>query len=273
MLKQKTDPTETTCLLAIASVHRTGSTLLCSILRATGMAGMPMEYLNIHTKNFTNFRNENGLPKLNTRGKVIGTARRLLRRNAWRNIDYFSDSSWRAFLNRAAELNTTSNGVFGIKMHWNQYDEHMLQRGLTADHWGAPIKWVRISRDNEVRQAISLVRAEQSNQWNSNMSATNEPVYSEQEIVAALQTIKNANQSWDKYFAEHQIVPLHVSYEQLTRDMDVTVRRIMDHINTPIETVPAPQTKRQSDGASAQWESQFLEARPEFKSRAATIER
>ncbi|NCU81782.1 MAG: hypothetical protein EBV51_07195 [Acidimicrobiia bacterium] len=48
----------TTCLLAIASVHRTGSTLLCSILRATHMAGMPMEYLNIHTKNFTNFRND-----------------------------------------------------------------------------------------------------------------------------------------------------------------------------------------------------------------------
>ena len=33
------------------------------------MAGMPMEYLNIHTKNFTNFRNENNLPKLNMRGE------------------------------------------------------------------------------------------------------------------------------------------------------------------------------------------------------------
>jgi len=237
------------------------------------MAGMPMEYLNIHTKNFTNFRNENGLPKLNTRGKVIGSLRRLLRRNAWRNINYFSDSSWRSYLNCAAELNTTPNGVFGIKMHWNQYDEHMLQRGLTADHWNAPIKWVRISRDNEVRQAISLVRAEQSNQWNSNMSARSEPIYSEQEIVAALQTIQNANLSWDKYFSEHQIVPLHVTYEQLTRDMDVTVRRIMSHIETPIETVPAPQTKRQSDDASAQWERKFLDARPEFESRAATIER
>lgn len=267
------NPTATSCLLAIASVHRTGSTLLCSILRATGMAGMPMEYLNIHTKNFTNFRSENNVPQLNARGRVIGAVRKLSGRNAWRNINYFSDSSWRTYLNRAAELNTTPNGVFGIKMHWNQYDEHMLQRGLTADHWGAPIKWVRISRDNEVRQAISLVRAEQSNQWNSNMSATNEPVYNEQEIVNALHTISSANKSWDQYFAEHQIDPLHLTYEQLTREMDITVRRIMAHIDTPIENVPAPQTKRQSDGASAQWESQFLEARPEFKARAATIER
>jgi LPS sulfotransferase NodH len=118
-----------------------------------------------------------------------------------------------------------------------------------------------------------LVRAEQSNQWNSNMSATNEPVYNEQEIVNALHTISSANKSWDQYFAEHQIDPLHLTYEQLTREMDITVRRIMAHINTPIENVPAPQTKRQSDGASAHWESQFLEARPEFKARAATIER
>ena len=149
----------------------------------------------------------------------------------------------------------------------------MLQRGVTADHWGVPIKWVRISRDNEVRQAISLVRAEQSNQWNSNMSSINEPVYNEQEIVTALHTISSANKSWDQYFAEHKIDPLHLTYEQLTREMDSTVRRIMAHINTNIENVPAPQTKRQSDGASAQWESQFLEARPEFRARAATIER
>ena len=39
-------------LLAIASVERTGSTLLCSILRATKAAGNPVEYLNIQTNNF-----------------------------------------------------------------------------------------------------------------------------------------------------------------------------------------------------------------------------
>ena len=235
------------------------------------MAGMPMEYLNIHTKNFTNFRNQNNLPKLNMRGALIGAIRKISGRNAWRNIEYFSNASWHAYLNRAAELNTTPNGVFGIKMHYNQYDEHMLQRGIDANYWKVPIKWVRITRDNEVRQAISLVRAEQSNQWNSNMSAVREPVYDEQAIVKALETISIANKNWDAYFAKHSITPLFVTYEQLTRDMDSTVRRIMSHINTPIETVPEPQTKRQSDGASAQWEKQFLHSRPEFASRAATI--
>ena len=235
------------------------------------MAGMPMEYLNIHTKNFTNFCNENNLPKLNMHGMLIGAIRKISRRNAWRNIEYFSNASWHAYLNRAAELNTTPNGVFGIKMHYNQYDEHMLQRGIDANYWNVPIKWVRITRDNEVRQAISLVRAEQSNQWNSNMSSVREPVYDEQAIVKALETISVANKNWDAYFTKHSITPLFVTYEQLTRDMDSTVRRLMSHINTPIETVPEPQTKRQSDGASAQWEKQFLNSRPEFASRAATI--
>ncbi|MFM8954780.1 MAG: Stf0 family sulfotransferase [Actinomycetota bacterium] len=271
MRSPESSKTPTTTLLAIASVHRTGSTLLCSILRATGMAGMPMEYLNIHTRNFTNFRAENSLPRLNLKGLAVGAVRKATGRTAWRNIDYFSDSSWRDYLRRAAAINTTPNGVFGIKMHFNQYDEHMLRRGLDASFWGAPIKWVRITRENQVRQAISLVRAEQSNQWNSNMTAVREPNYDEQAIVNAIHTIDAANQNWDRYFAANSIVPLQVSYEQLTKNMDDTVRRIMNHIDTPIDTVPAPQTKRQSDGASAQWETRFLGARPEFAPRAATL--
>ncbi len=230
-----------------------------------------MEYLNIHTKNFTNFRNENNLPKLNIRGSIIGAVRKVTGRNAWRNIDYFSDSSWRAYLNRAAELNTTQNGVFGIKMHYNQYEDHMLKRGIDANFWKVPIKWVRITRDNEVRQAISLVRAEQSNQWNSNMTSIREPIYDEQAIVDALATISSANKNWDFYFEKNSIKPLLVTYEQLTQDMNATVHRIMNFINSPISQVPEPQTKRQSDTSSAQWEQQFLKSRPEFASRAATI--
>ena len=57
-----------------------------------------MEYLNIHTKNFTNFRNENSLPKLNLKGVVVGALRKATGRNAWRNIEYFSDSSWQQYL-------------------------------------------------------------------------------------------------------------------------------------------------------------------------------
>ncbi|MFM8777269.1 MAG: Stf0 family sulfotransferase, partial [Actinomycetota bacterium] len=231
MRSPESSKTPTTTLLAIASVHRTGSTLLCSILRATGMAGMPMEDLNIHTRNFTNFRAENSLPRLNLKGLAVGAVRKETGRTAWRNIDYFSDSSWRDYLRRAAAINTTPNGVFGIKMHFNQYDEHMLRRGLDASFWGAPIKWVRITRENQVRQAISLVRAEQSNQWNSNMTAVREPNYDEQAIVNASHTIDAANQNWDRYFAANSIVPLQVSYEQLTKNMDDTVRRIMNHID------------------------------------------
>ncbi|MFM8902020.1 MAG: Stf0 family sulfotransferase, partial [Actinomycetota bacterium] len=98
-----------------------------------------------------------------------------------------------------------------------------------------------------------------------------EPNYDEQAIVNAIHTIDAANQNWDRYFAANSIVPLQVSYEQVTKNMDDTVRRIMNHIDTPIDTVPAPQTKRQSDGASAQWETRFLGARPEFAPRAATL--
>lgn len=265
-------PHETRQVLAIASVHRTGSTLLCSILRATHAAGTPMEYLNIHTHNFTTFRERHGVPRLSARGAAIGAARRLTGRAAWRNVDYFSRVSWAEYLRTAARVATTPNGVFGIKMHWNQYDEHMLRRGLDAGMWGAPVRWVRIVREDEVRQAISLVRAEQSNQWNSNMTATAGTRYDETAIERAITTIRDANASWDAHFAAIGASPVRVSYEELTREPDAAVRRVVAAAGVTLDSVPPPQTKRQSDGESARWAERFLAARPEYAPRAATME-
>jgi LPS sulfotransferase NodH len=263
---------ETRQVLAIASIHRTGSTLLCSILRATHAAGTPMEYLNIHTHNFTTFRERHGVPRLAARGLAVGALRRLTGRAAWRSIDYFTRESWVDYLRTAARVATTPNGVFGIKVHWNQYDEHMLRRGLDAGVWGVPVRWVRIVREDEVRQAISLVRAEQSHQWNSNMTATAETRYDEAAIERAIAAIRAANASWDAHFARIGASPVRVSYEQLTRDPDATVRRVVSAAGVTLETVPPPQTTRQSDGESARWAERFLAARPEYASRAATME-
>ena len=103
---------------------------------------------------------------------------------------------------KIAEVNTTSNGVFGVKMHWNQYKRHMLDLGVDVSLWGAPVSWLRITRENELRQAISFVRAAQTESWNSNMEVTREPRYDAQAIVAALDRIASENADWDRYFAE-----------------------------------------------------------------------
>ena len=180
---------ETKKLLVVASVERTGSTLLCSILRGTLAAGTPVEYLNIHTQNFVRFRDKYGVPTITPSRLPLSTLRKLLGRSPWRDISFFSKGSYLTYLTRLAEINTTQNGVFGIKMHWNQYKRHMLDQGVDANYWGVPVRWVRIMRQNEIRQAISFVRASQSESWNSNMAVQREPIYDSDAIISALARI------------------------------------------------------------------------------------
>ena len=183
---------ETKKLLVVASVERTGSTLLCSILRGTLAAGTPVEYLNIHTQNFVRFRDKYGVPTIAPTRRPLSALRKLLGKSAWRDISYFSHRSYLSYLTRLAEINTTQNGVFGIKMHWNQYKRHMLDLDLNVNYWGVPVRWVRIMRQNEIRQAISFVRASQSESWNSNMEVQREPVYDGDAIESALDRIADA---------------------------------------------------------------------------------
>ena len=257
-------------LLVIASVERTGSTLLCSILRGTQAAGAPEEYLNIQTKNFARLRKMVGAPKLRFSQLPIALARLATGRYPWKDISSFSQVSFRDYLLAVARERTTPNGVFGVKMHWNQYERHMLDLGLDVNVWEAPVSWVRITRENELRQAISFVRAAQSESWNSNMQVVREPIYDAAAIINALDRITEENTEWDNYFVAEGIVPLHITYEQLTLNMDSTVRKVMAFIGSPVEVVPAPQTKKQSESTSRQWAERFVNEHPEHAHRLGT---
>ena len=254
-------------LLVIASVERTGSTLLCSILRGTQAAGAPEEYLNIQTKNFARLRKLVGAPKLRLNQLPMALARLATGRYSWKDVSSFSQASFRDYLLAVASERTTPNGVFGVKMHWNQYKRHMLDLGLDVNVWEAPVSWVRITRENELRQAISFVRAAQSESWNSNMQVVREPIYDAAAIINALDRITQENNQWDNYFAAEGIVPLRITYEQLILNMDSTVRKVMAFIDAPVEVIPAPQTKKQSESASRQWAERFVNEYPEHVHR------
>jgi len=256
-------------LLAIASTERTGSTLLCSILRATKAAGNPVEYLNIQTNNFATFRSRHHTPRIKATYLPVALARKATGRFPWKDVSSFSRASFLDYLREVAEVNTTSNGVFGVKMHWNQYERHMLALGVDVSLWGAPVSWVRITRENELRQAISFVRAAQTESWNSNMVANKDPHYDADAIIDALERISSENAQWDTYFSANAITPLHVTYEQLTREMDATIRLIMGHIGAHVDEVPPPATKSQSDELNAQWAQRFVDEHPEHAHRRA----
>jgi LPS sulfotransferase NodH len=193
---------------------------------------------------------------------------RMGRRFPWRDITWFSQDSWRQYLAEIARQRATANGIFGIKMHWNQYERHMLSRGLDVHFWSASVSWVRITREDEIRQAISFVRADQTESWNSSMAVKREPIYDASAIVRALDRIQHENDQWSRYFDEHGITALHITYEQLTRDTETTIRSIMDFIGAPVDHVPPATTRSQSDGINAEWARRFLSEHPQYAHRA-----
>src|SRR5437660_9519697 len=74
----------------ICTAPRTGSTLLAEALKATGCAGRPAEYFDIHAHN----------------------------EQYWiRTLGIRNDAE---YIEKVVEAGTTSNGVFGLKVHFHQ---------------------------------------------------------------------------------------------------------------------------------------------------------
>jgi trehalose 2-sulfotransferase len=123
----------------IASLPRTGSYLLGESLSATGIAGNPTEPFS------PEFRPE------------------FCRRWGLR-----LDATFEEYLSAVFRNGTTGNGVFGVKLHWNQVEWLIRENGIGSDnldileHLFPGAKYVQLTRRG---QAISLYRAFATNEW------------------------------------------------------------------------------------------------------------
>ena len=129
----------------VCATPRTGSSLLLGLLASTGLAGRPEAY----------FRD----PDEGDRARRWGIAGP-------------DDSAfdYRQFVGAAREAGTTPNGVFGAKLMWGTLDEVVAK--LAPDTTGAdravltgvfgPLSFVYLRREDEVAQAVSWLRAEQT---------------------------------------------------------------------------------------------------------------
>ena len=128
----------------IASVQRSGTHLLCSILRSTGIAGSPEEH-------FLSKPGETWEKRWGARSRV-------------------------AYVQNVLRRNTAANGVFGAVVMWS-YFERMLQMlqeiptyknlngaQLLAAVFNTP-KYIWMRRRNHVEQAVSWAMASQTGIW------------------------------------------------------------------------------------------------------------
>ena len=221
----------------LASVPRSGSNLLCGFLRRTGCAGAPEEYLSPNW--------------------VLRT------REQWGDLT-FAD-----YLRKIIEVRTSPNGVFGVKAHFDQL-KHMTSQGLDAEDMFPGLTYIRVRRGDMIRQAISLTRADQTEQWMTPIQARTQPMYSAGAIYHAWQRIVKWEREWDTYFAERGLEPLTINYEELDGNLEGAVQRILAHleIDEPDIQIPLPATGKQRDDLTEEWYRRFMrDSRPGLLSK------
>lgn len=212
----------------LATLQRTGSTLLADTLWDTGVAGAPMEYFNPGV-----------LVALFQRLHDAGWWERLRRwrRRRERAPVYIGEPGWgerevRRYLGLVERARTGGNGFFGIKIHFSQAQRAFFGKGLDLADFFPGARYVYITREDRVRQAVSWVRARQTGVWDQRSPRTElaPPRYDFEAIRKRLDMIRDGEAGWEDWFAKRGIEPLRICHERLMAEYEPTVRDVLRHI-------------------------------------------
>lgn len=234
----------------VCSTPRSGSTLLCEGLRATGRLATPAEYFNIEAT-------------------LVPLSRR------WGSADA------RAYVRDLYRHRTSPDGVLGVKLHWQQVEELRDVLGLAGERRGVfprrerrlleglfpAARYVHVQRRDRDRQAVSYWIAEHTRQWSvhggEEPPSACLPDYDAVAIDAVRRRIDHQEACWARFFAENGIAPVTVVYEELAADYAGTIARVARALDVDLRPadVPPPRLRRQSDDASERLLRRYLAER------------
>ena len=275
-------PTDT---YLICATQRSGSTLLCELLKQTGVAGRPEEYFEAqfetgvppHPRRFLE-----GLPITGA-----GVRANVSPPEAPAYSSLYGITSYREHLDRTFELGTTANGVFGAKLMFNQLPELTALAGTLPEYAGlSSIALLRalfgdpaliwVSRGDKVRQSVSMWKALQSRSWRGER-ADSDPrgsgdrpprggaIYSYDGIDHLVKRFEADDLGWNDFFAVNDLEPLKITYEDLAADRIGTVRTVLSLVGATLPdgwAAPEP-IRRQGDAISDQWVDAYHRDRAE----------
>lgn len=246
----------------VCATPRSGSTLLCQGLKATGVAGRPEEYFEAVAATGRPPRPEDYLDGLDD-----ASAHALLGSAEPPEPPPYSSlagvGGYGEHLRRVREWGTTANGVFGAKLMWDHIGRLQTlvgdrpERELLDELFERP-RFVWVRRGDVVRQAVSLWRAMQTQSWRDDTAdgsaAGVQPRYCFRAVrhLAARLTAHDAR--WAELLAGAPV--LEVAYEDLTSDLPRAIGRTLDHLGVPVPdgvTAEPPAMRRQADALSEAW--------------------
>jgi LPS sulfotransferase NodH len=220
---------------AICTSGRSGSNLLCQYLSSTGMLGNPLEYFN-------------------------GSGRRLLGYPEYpdepsRQIDWILTEG------------ATPNGIYELKVFPAQA-EH-VEKSVRWTELLPDLKFVLLKRRDILGQALSAVRALQTEQWRASMPARGPAIYDGAQIYERLQFAVRDYGRWDIFFARQAVAPTIIVYEDLLVDPQAAVDQVADLFGLRGQACVASERidlTMQRDAVTEEWRARFL---AEYRDRDA----
>jgi LPS sulfotransferase NodH len=246
----------------VCATQRSGSTLLCELLKGTDVAGVPDEF-------FESLRST-GLPRQPRQyflqPEAADIAERLAPLDPGRTEQPGEFAGWFDYVLRSG---TTPNGVFGSKMMWNYFDDFRARiaelDGLgdltfteALDEVFPNLKLLYVQRRDKVAQAVSLWKAIQTQQWRTASEAPDDRSdveYDYRALRFLVDDLYRWDARWEEWFDATGREPIRVVYEEFVRARAATVGRVLDGLGDPVPgrqpSARARLTRRTTEGRDA----------------------
>jgi LPS sulfotransferase NodH len=241
----------------VCTSPRSGSTLLCKGLAATGRAGAPAEFFD-------------------HRPEVV---------EYW--MDRYGIAREAEFAIGIVAATSTPNGVFGTKLHWTcLLDMHRALRASFAPRETDPerrslddllrmrfssVRYIWLRRRNKVAQGISHFRAYKTGMWEAPYGHSVRSEAYQRSIPFDFRFIERCvleaqryEREWGAYFQRRNLAPLELFYEDLIGDYDQSLRAVLQFLGIPHSDLPKtePQLQQLADATSLLWEQRYRALEP-----------
>jgi trehalose 2-sulfotransferase len=262
----------------VCATPRSGSTLLCEMLRATGLAGCPAEHFEALRRT--------GLPRQPREyfeGVADPAVLELLPAPETGSASTEPAPAWRE---RILRQGRTPNGAWGGKLMWGHVPELLghareldglagaelatVVRSLLGD-----VRLVFVTRRDKVAQAVSLWRAIQTGRWRADARADPAPpaeVYRFAAIDHLAGQLAAHDAAWRDWFANRApSLPLVLDYDELVADPRATVGRVLRFAGLPAVDPGEPPLRAQRDARSDEWAQRYAREREERRRLPAAL--
>lgn len=240
----------------ICTSPRSGSTLLCELLKGTGIAGRPDSHF--HTPSFDRWL------------EVYGLTDRQFASHA---------AALDAVFAAAIAKGTGETGIFGLRLQRGSFS--FFQEQLAVLHPGhtrdvarieaafGRTRFIHLRRHDKLDQAVSLSIAEQSGLWHraadgseyERTAPPQAPKYDRDDIARHMEDLAGMDADWEAWFERENVMPLRLSYDDLAAAPRETLGRVLEALGldpSGASDSEVPMAKL-ADATSRAWKDAFLQ--------------